>query len=63
LANSLKQYDNSTPEEADIIFADDHTYRNALKYGKPVAVVIDPWSDEIYAVSYTHLTLPTILRV
>jgi hypothetical protein len=48
LANSLKQYDNSNPEEADIIFADDHTYRNALKYGKPVAVVIDPWNDEIY---------------
>jgi hypothetical protein len=62
LANSLKQYNNSTPEEADIIFADDHTYLNALKYGKPVAVVIDPWSDEIYEEILNNSDITMFLR-
>jgi hypothetical protein len=62
LANSLKQYNNSTPEEADIIFADDHTYLNALKYGKPVAVVIDPWSDEVYEEILNNSDITMFLR-
>ncbi len=48
LSEYFKEYNNCSPEEADIIFADGNLYRRALMYGKPVAVTIEPWSDEIF---------------